>query len=246
MVSVTQVAARRLLEVGVVGRPTNRQRLAALAIATLGCGADKNYGDPIENPAATQSALGAIANAQLLTSRTSNESALDAVNALSANFNLMTGAKLNRNPEVEQGVEAILAQVDEACVVSTTTTVTYTGCDYAGTTVNGTVTVVGSSASMSLRFESVVEDLVQTTDVAADVEISDTSIAGFVDYDVDVTTDETSLEATFDGGFDVDLLDGCAVSGELEVHAVAASDGRSISVWAKAEYGPDCQSVVVR
>lgn len=240
--------ARRLL----CSRGMNRGVvLMLLGIAIPGCGEDKGYGDPIDDPNATQSALGAVINAQALTSMASNDSALNAVNALSANFNLLTGAKYNggveQRPIAPAGArDGRLQAVADTCVVVTSTTVTYTDCDFAGASVDGTVTVDGDFVSVDVRFDSQLEDISQTTDVRADVIVSATEITGFVDFDLDISAGGSLVTSTFDGDFDVDLVDGCAVGGDLEVHAAASGNGRSISVWALAEYGPTCETVVVR
>lgn len=225
-----------------------RVSIAALLACTvgLGCGEDKDYGDPIEDPNARASALGAIANAQLLPSMTTNDSALFAVNALSANFNLLTGAKYQHQNGVSQRVDASGGQVDEACIVVTSTTITYDNCDFIGATVDGTVSVDASNVSVDVRFESSGGDLFQTTDVTANVDVTDQSISGFVDFDLEISTDNAVITSIFDGDFDIDLAGGCAVGGDLEVHAAVAGNGQSISVWAKADYGPTCEDIVIR
>ena len=215
-------------------------------LLTTGCGEDKDYGDPIDNPQAAQSATGAITNAQLLPSTVTNDAVLQGLNGLGANFNLMSGAKLQAQQDSQQRIALSYAAVDEACVVIGSDTITYADCLFANSTVSGTVTTNGANIAASIHFLFVDEDLTQTLDIDADIEVSETKIAGFVDFDSEISDDQLTIKYAFDGDFSVDLLEGCAVGGELEVHGVVRASGRKQSVWTKAEYGPTCADVIVR
>ena len=175
---------------------------------------------------------------------TSNDSALLAADGLSANFNLLTGAKFNSRNQNDTD-RRISRAVDEECVEVRGTTTTYSDCAYGSAIVNGIVTVDGSNVSISARFVSQSEDTTQTTDVETNIDVDETRIDGYVGFDLDITGDDFSFAATFDGDFRVDLVEGCAVSGDLEVHALARTAGRKISTWAKADYA-GCDAVTVR
>ena len=122
--------------------------IAALAALSAACGEDKNYGDPLEDPNAAAHANGAVTNTAQLTTDTTNETALNALNALSGNFNILAGIKY----QVEQGTDqpTALAAVDEACVVMSETGIVYTDCDWAGNVVNGSVTRSGADVSIEV------------------------------------------------------------------------------------------------
>ena len=218
--------------------------LALLTLALSGCGEDKGYGTPIEDPNAALSASAAVSNGGMLRADTSNDTALVALNGLSGNLNLLAGAKLQH----EQGEtpQNLAAAVDENCVVVDEGGVTYTDCEFAGNTVNGSVSRSGSDVSIDLEFFRLAEDLSTSIDVLGDVGITDVALTGYVDFDIGYDSDDFSATAGLDADFDVVLADGCAVGGELEVHATARAQGQSESLWVKAEFGPACGDVVVR
>jgi hypothetical protein len=217
----------------------------ALAAMLFACGEDKNYGDPIDDPNAPVHASAAITNTQALTTDTTNDTALNALNGLSGNMNILGGVKLQQEQGTNQSLQDT-SQVDEACVDQTDTSITYTDCDYAGTTVNGSVSRNGSDISIDVEFVAVSEDTTQTTTADGQLTVTDTELTGYVDFDIDYDLEETSFSASLDGNFDVVLSEGCAVGGEMEVHGTTRANGFSQSVWVKAEYGPACMDVVVR
>jgi len=220
--------------------------IALIAVAGglgLACGEDKNYGDPIDDPNATASATAAVSNTNQLREDTANDTALNALNGLSANYNLMAGAKL----QYEQGSQPqALPAVDDACVVVSESGVVYDDCDFAGNTVNGSVSRSGSDVSIDLEFFRSDTDTSTTIDVDGKVSITAASLSGYVDFGIRMQTDSITVNTSLDGDFDIDLVDGCAVGGELEVHASAHANGQSQSVWVKAEYGPECGDIVIR
>jgi hypothetical protein len=217
--------------------------LTALLLAT-GCGEDKDYGAPLDNPTAQAHATQAVTNVALLDSNTTNDTPLSAIDALSANFNLITGAKYQDRQGTAQYAPGA-ALVDETCVVITETSFTYTDCEFAGNTVNGTVSRSGDTVSVDVHFSRSDTDTTTTIDVDGSVTANAQKITGYVDFDIDINTDNGTIHTSLDGNFDVVLADGCAVDGQLECHAVAKAAGQSQSVWAKAEFGPECGQVTI-
>jgi len=220
-----------------------------LAVAVLGaaCGEDKNYGDPLTDPNAGPQATAAVANARQLSADTTNDTALDALNGVSGNYNILGGIKYQAGQsQAGPGPRPPLA-VDAACVVQTETDITYANCDYAGNTVNGSVTRSGADVHVDVDFVRVDTD--QTTTIRADgtVTLTETAVTGALDFDVIYEGQGYKITSQLDGDFDV-VLDGqgCAIDGQLEVHAHASAAGQSQSVWVLAEFGPTCGDVVVR
>jgi len=224
------------------------QSIVAAGLLLLGaCGEDKGYGDPIDDPNATTSAEAAVGNATLLGSdQQSNDAALGVINTLSANMNLLAGAKLQQQQGAQQYALPAGSNVDEACVTITDTTITYDSCDYAGNTVDGTFSHANGHIDIDLVFHY--EDVDLTTDVEVDssLDVSDAALTGFLDFKVNLATDGVRVTSRLDGDFDIVLSDGCAVDGDLEVHASASANGQSQDVWVKAEYGPSCGDIVIR
>lgn len=218
----------------------------ALAALLVACGEDKNYGEPLDDPSAPIHANGAVSNTQLLTTDTMNDTALNALNGVSGNMNVLGGIKLQAEQQSNQSLRDTSSAVDEACVDQTETSITYTDCEWVGTTVNGTVSRSGSDVSIDVEFVSVSEDTTQTTHADGALTITDTEISGYLDFDIDFDFDGGSVQTSLDGSFDIVLSEGCAVDGEMEVHGKSSSYGQSQSVWVKAEYGPTCMDVVVR
>lgn len=219
---------------------------ALIAAMLAACGEDKNYGDPIEDPNAPVHANAAITNAQFLVADTVNDTALNALNGLSGNMNVLGGVKLQQEQGTSQSLDGPTSVVDEACVDQTETSISYSDCEWVGTTVNGSVTRSGSDISIDVEFVSVSEDTTQTTNANGQLTLTDTELTGYVDFDIDYDFDGNDLGASLDGDFDVVLSEGCAVGGEMEVHGKTSGSGFSQSVWVKAEYGPVCMDVVVR
>ena len=221
--------------------------IAVLGAAMLtACGEDKNYGDPLTDPNAPAYASAAVTNARTLTADTTNDTALFALNGLSGNMNILGGAKLQQEQQTNQSLGQGSQVVDDACVDISESGIVYDDCDWQGTTVNGSVSRSGADVSIDLTFVTVTTDTTQTTDARAELTITATELSGFVDFDLDYQLENGSLSAGFDGDFDVVLAEGCAVGGELEIHATASSYGQSQSVWVKAEFGPACGDIVVR
>ncbi len=220
-----------------------------LAIAVLlgsACGGEnKQYGEPIEDPSAALHATAAVTNTARLRADTTNDTGLSAVDALSGNVNLLGGIKL-QHLQADQPQSAPLRDVDAACVVQSTSGVVYSDCEWAGNIVNGSIIRTGDIVEVDLAFERADEDT--TTEIGADgkLTINDSELSGYLDIDLRIETDSVTIRATFDSDFDVMLVDGCAVGGSLELHAVAGAGGSSQSVWVLAEYGPACGDVVVR
>lgn len=220
--------------------------IAAAVVFAAACGEDKNYGDPLTDPSAVSHANAAITNTSGLSTDTTNDSSLSLLNGLSANMNLLAGIKMQRDQAPARLVPTE-AGVDEACVVVTESSISYNDCDWNGVTVNGSVSRSGTHVSIDLSFVNASDpDYRQTTRSRGEIDISDTAITGFVDFDLDIETDGGTISGDFDGDFDVVLDNGCPVGGFLEIHAVASAAGRTQSVWVKADYGPACGDVVVR
>ena len=226
-----------------------------LAAGLAACGENKNYGEPLEDPNAAQSAMAAVLNAQRMGTMASNDVALSSADGFAGNLNVLAGVKFQAEQPQQDDEEfaapkrnaARLMLVDEACVTESGTTITYNDCDYSNTVVNGTVSIDLPNIDMDVEFVSVDEDSTQTTEFRANMNVSETAIDGYFDVDLDYSSDEGfGFSGTFDSDFDIVLADGCAVGGELEAHAVVKASGRSESVWVKAEYGPDCETVIVR
>lgn len=224
-----------------------RYIFASLLFGLLGaaCGEDKNYGDPLGDPTAQAHATQSIGNAMLLDSDAANDTPLNAVNGLSANFNLMAGAKLQHEQMALRSTA--FGAVDDGCVVLAPGSFTYSDCDFAGNTVNGSVVRSGDTISIDLSFARSDEDSSTTIDVDGAVDVTATAIDGYVDFTITTENEGFSSETILDGDFDVVLDEqGCAVDGELEVHGKTKVLGQSQSVWAKAEFGPTCGDVIVR
>lgn len=222
--------------------------LALGALLLVGCGEDKGYGDPIQDPNAAASAEAAIGNATLLGSdqQTTNDAALGALNALSANMNLLAGVKLQQQQQAQQYASPTQANVDEGCVTVTDTSITYDSCDYAGNIVDGTISNSNGHLDIDILFAYADVDVSTDVEVKSSLDVSATEIAGYLDFKVILETQDVKVTSHLDGDFDIVLSDGCAVDGDLEVHASASANGQSQDVWVKADYGPSCGDIVIR
>jgi len=220
--------------------------LAVIVALVSACGEDKGYGDPLTDPNAPLSATAAVGNAATLSTDTTNESALNALNAVSGNYNLLGGIKY----QAEQGTASRgpVIYVDAACVVQTTSNITWTDCDWAGNVVNGSINRSGTEVVIDVNFfrEDTTTGEQAEIDAAGTLDISPTALAGNLDFHMEQRSDDFDLRSDFNGDFDVVLAEGCAVGGQLEVHVSASSYGQSQSVWVLAEFGPACGDVVVR
>ncbi len=222
--------------------------IAVLALGSLvACGEDKNYGDPLTTPGIGTSASATVGTALTLQTDSSNESALNALNALGGYYNSITGAKYN---EGQAQAPARPLNVPEECVAQTDTSITWTDCLY-GTdiTVNGSVTRSGATITADVNFLAVDPDdgSTQDTDANASIDITTGAISGTISFDQEYHEDDFGFSAEFDGYYDVVLdAQGCATGGTVEMRGHASASGQSQTIWAIAEFGPACGDVVVR
>jgi hypothetical protein len=228
----------------------HRFMIAVLGLGLLGaCGEDKGYGDPITTPGIDTQATATVGTALTLQTDTTNESALNALNALGGYYNSITGAKYNAG---QQGAPARPLNVPEECVAQTDSSITWTDCLYGNDiTVNGSVTRSGTTITADVNFLYVdVEDSSsQETDADASIDITTGAITGTISFDQEYHDEEDGFgfSAEFDGYYDVVLdAQGCAIGGNVEMRGHASAAGQSQTIWAIAEFGPECGTVVVR
>jgi hypothetical protein len=212
------------------------------------CGEDKDYGDPLTNPSAPALASASVTNAVALQTDTSNESALNALNGLSGNFNSITGIKYQERQQQAPGPQRPPLSVDDACVVQTDSSITWTDCLYAENTVNGSVTRSGSTVDVDVHFhyQDTTDNRTQDVDAGGSIDITPTSLTGTLSFDLHIDSDGFSTSGDFDGYYDVVMADNCAVDGQAEIRGHASAAGVSQTIWVLAEFGPTCGDVVVR
>lgn len=221
-------------------------------LVAAGCGGEsKNYGDPIESEVAQQSAGAAIDHASVLTSSESWTAPLTALNAVSGSYNVMAGAKLQAEYEDDYG--DLMARVadaqplqDDDCATMSASGIVYDDCDFNGVAVDGSITYAESDVSIDLTFDDPDPELSVDIRIRGEIAITETYIAGGLDFRLDISVEGDSARAELNGDFDIELVDGCAVGGELEVNVKASAQGQSESTWVKAEYGPACGEVIIR
>lgn len=224
------------------------------ALVATGCGEDKEYGDPIELEFADQSATSAVTNASGVTNM-EGDAPVSALNVLSGNLSVLVNAKyqhLHGDPQTAQRIESPERNViDETCLTQTETELAYDGCETQGMTVDGTVSVSGDEVEIHLDMSVTQADQDFSSEIAIDgvLEVTASAIDGYLDFDTTTETEDLHATVDMDSDFDVELEDGCAVGGEVEVHAVAVSKSGGVraeqDLWVKAEYGPACGDVAV-
>lgn len=221
-----------------------------------GCGEDKGYGDPIDSPAAEQSAQAAVDSSFQIHGET-NDAAVVALSGMSSNVSVLVNAKLQaqyqeqlpEQPTATSGIRA--GVVDELCVDISDTEIVYDDCDFQGGSLAGTVNLGDDSASVDISISVSADAEYQIdTRMRGDITVTDSRVVGALDYDVTTVSDDVTSDVELSTTFDVDVVDGCAVGGEIEANADQVARTGSVtasqSIWVKATFGPECGDVVIR
>jgi hypothetical protein len=217
---------------------------ACLLVSAVGCGGSDggSYGDPIDDASAeaagTQSVEGAL-DMTTLAAEPANEGAVGQAFMVYNSVAQMASIKASHEQPYSAGLGGdTLGAWDEGCVSVSGNTATYTACDSGGATIDGTIT--GSSGSVQM--DLTITTTQATIDMTGDLSFSLTSLTGYIRYDTSVDAGGQTVTTTYNADYDVELLDGCAVGGQVEVHYTVGG-GAGIDVWAKAEFGPNCGDV---
>jgi hypothetical protein len=223
--------------------------VAALLLAAACGGDDKNYGDPIDNPAAAQQAKAAVeASASLATLETDpdNDAALTKVSGLYSAMQILLGAKLaaqggDAHAVLPRLVRAAASKpLETACLTATAGRVTYTNCDLGGGTINGTISWGAGSFDIDLEMTlaSGETDLIMSEH--GTLRVTEESIAGALAIDVAGAIDTIHFDYSIASTWDITLAAGLATAGVLEVHgdwSVRSPQANAdYDVWVKAEF----------
>lgn len=228
----------------------------ALSVLFVGaaCGGDdnKNYGDPINNPAAAaqaKTAVQAAASLSTIESDPDNDAALTNVSQLYSSAQVLLSAKLatqagNQKP-VFDGLRAMTDLVskplDASCYSAAAGRVTYTACDLGGAgTIDGTVSWGGGTYTVNLTMTLDTQGTEFSITQRGSITVSQTAITGNLDVTAEGSVQGVTFDYDISSDYDLVLSGGQATDGSLEVHgawSVRSPQGNaSYDLWVKAEF----------
>ncbi len=241
--------------------------LLVLLFSVAACGDDDDSGsgpsgDPINNPAATQSAVSAMEttnNLRSLSDDPGNQQALGGVGQLYGNYSSILGAKyaaqqqqsltvgyLTAQGSMSQGLDAIANADWEDCYTVDGDTATYDNCESGGSTINGTITGTETSITLDIEVTSDQSGTSFNMTMEGSLEFSDTSVVGTLHFDIDGTAQGTEFNYDVTADYDVELTDGCATGGTLEIDGSWSYSGQNVEATAYITFGPTCGDAELR
>ena len=214
------------------------------------CGEDKGYGDPITDPAVEQAAVNLVSGVSVLVDDKTNDGAVVAADFLSSSLIALATAKLatqvpERTPTI---VDTGSNVVDEACVTTDGTLITYDNCDFGGVVLDGTASQSGDHVEVDVTTSMTDPEFSLDANLGVSLTINDQVIVGHLSSTAKMTFAEVGgpITSSLSAEFDVALDNGCPIGGFIEINMSASAQGQSESVWVKADYGPACGDVTVR